>query len=142
MRLVTGVMVLSVCVATGVAVVAQGQRGGAQQPPKNLQVLPKDWTGQQVTAFMRQIVVPGTGMQCNDCHAQDRSADDKKEKQVARKMVALMMSANDALKDVGEPVAAPAAGAAPSAAAYKVTCYTCHRGTQKPLNAPPAGGGH
>jgi len=37
----------------------------------------------------------------------------------------------DMLKDVGEPVAA---------GVNKVTCFTCHRGAIKPLNAP--GGGH
>ena len=38
----------------------------------------------------------------------------------------------DMLKDVGDPAAAGAS---------KVTCFTCHRGAIKPLNAP-SGGGH
>jgi hypothetical protein len=120
---------------------AQGQ-GAAQTPPpgqaraggapKNVQVLPKDWTSQQVQGFMRTYFTVGLGVQCTYCHVQDRSSDEKKEKQTARKMLAMMMASNDQVKDVGEPAAA---------GSYKITCYMCHRGATKPLSAPPAGGG-
>ena len=126
-----------------------GAPGGPPQGPKNLQVLPKDWTNQQVQAYMRTFT-SGLGVQCNYCHSgtpADRALDDKKEKLVARKMIAMMMAINDQyLKDVGDPPAAAAAaapGAPPQVPAQKVTCYTCHRGTTKPLTAaPPGGGGH
>jgi len=106
----------------------------AQQPaPKNLQVLPKDFTNQQVTAVMRTFTA-GLGVQCNYCHVQDRSSDEMPHKVTARKMLAMEMAINTQfLKDVGEP--APAGQ-------NKVTCYTCHRGTEKPLTAAPAGGGY
>jgi hypothetical protein len=82
---------------------------------------------------MRAYFTTGLGMLCNDCHVADRSSDEKKEKQTARQMLKMMMAVNDTfLKDVGE---------APAAGAYKVTCYTCHRGQRKPVNAPPSGGG-
>lgn len=154
MRAVAGVMAVSVCVLAAVvahaASQAQGQAGQAVPPtapppgqtraggapapmPKNVQVLPKDWNAQQVQGFMRSYFTTGLGMMCNDCHAADRSSDEKKEKQTARQMLKMMMAANDTfLKDVGEPAAA---------GTYKVTCYTCHRGARKPLNAPPPGGG-
>jgi hypothetical protein len=105
-----------------------------QQAPQNLQVLPKDWTTQQVTTVMRTFTA-GLGVQCTYCHVQDRSSDEMKTKQTARKMLTMSMAINDTfLKDIGEP---------PAAGAHKVTCYTCHRGTTKPLTAPPAaGGGH
>ena len=104
-----------------------------QQAPKNLQVLPKDYTTQQVQVVMRTFTA-GLGVQCNYCHVQDRSSDEMPHKVVARKMLSMEMAINDQfLKDVGEP--APAGQS-------KVTCYTCHRGTEKPLTAPPAGGGN
>jgi hypothetical protein len=122
-------------------------------------VLPKDWTTRQVQSFM-QTFTKGLGVECAYCHAgtmQDRALDDKKEKLTARKMIAMTLAINDQyLKDVGEPApaaaapaAAPAAGApAPggpglpaAVASLKVTCYTCHRGTTKPLTVAPVGGG-
>jgi hypothetical protein len=139
-------MLLSVCalVAVTARVSAQGQQGAAQTPPAggqgqgrggaptNVQVLPKDWTRQQVMAFMRNFTT-GLGVMCTDCHVQDRASDEKKEKVTARQMLKMAMAINnDFLKDVGEP---------PAAGTMKVTCYTCHRGQRKPLNAPPSGGG-
>lgn len=153
MGVVAGVMVLSsVCVLAAAVARPPAQQGAqgaqAQQPPpgqtraggappampKNIQVLPKDWNSTQVQTFMRAYFTPGLGFVCNDCHLpNDRAADDKKEKQTARQMLRMMMAANDTfLKDVGEPAAA---------GTFKVTCYTCHRGTRKPLNAPPPAGG-
>ena len=144
MRVLTGVLALSVCVLVAVTVRVSAQGQGAQTPPagagrqgggapSNLQVLPKDWTGMQVQQFMQNYFRVGTGMMCNDCHVQgNRASDDKKEKQTARQMLKMMFAANDALKGVGEPAAE---------GTYKVTCYTCHRGQRKPINAPPAGGG-
>jgi Photosynthetic reaction centre cytochrome C subunit len=140
MRLFASVAVLTIGGFVAVAT-TQGQAQGAGQPPaqgrggqapRNLQVLPKDWTGQQVQQFMRTYVTAGLGVMCADCHVQDRSSDEKPEKVVARKMLQMMMATNDTLKDVGAPAAA---------GAYKVTCYSCHRGTRKPLTAQPGGGG-
>src|SRR5262249_3482497 len=128
MRVMTGVMLLSACVLAVVTVKVSAQGGGGQQAPKNLQVLPKDSTPQQVRAVM-QTFTTGLGLMCNDCHAQDRSSDEKKEKQTARQMLKMAMAINnDFLKDIGDP---------PAAGAMKVTCYTCHRGQRKPLTAPP-----
>jgi hypothetical protein len=132
-------------VVVGVSVRAQGQGAGQGQvqappqgrgrggPPTNLQVLPKDWTGQQVQQLMRTFTA-GLGVECSHCHVgtpADRAKDDKPEKLEARKMIAMMLAINnDFLKDVGEP-------AAPGT--FKVTCYTCHRGALKPLTAPGGG---
>ena len=150
MKVLMGAGVMALTVAVTVAAQGQGAppagapQGRGGQAPKNLQVLPKDWTGQQVQAFMRTFT-SGLGQQCTYCHVQDRSSDEKKEKLVARKMISMMMAINDQyLKDVGEPLPAaapPAAGAPPAVPAMKVTCYTCHRGQLKPLTAAPPGGG-
>ena len=139
-----------VALAVSVAAAQQGQTPppggppqggrGPQQPPKNLQVLPKDMTTQQVLQVMR-LFTTGLGVMCDQCHVsqQDRASDDKPAKLVARKMLTMMLAINkDFLKDVGEPLPAPAQpGPLPP---MKVTCYTCHRGTLKPLTAAPAGG--
>lgn len=128
--------VLASCVAVaGMSMSAQGQAPGGQAP-QNLQVLPKEMTRQQVSALMRTFTA-GLGVECSHCHTggqADRAKDDNPKKAVARKMIKMMMAINsDFVKDVGEP--APAGQ-------NKVTCYTCHRGSLKPLTAPPPGGGY
>src|SRR5436190_7724156 len=52
---------------------APPQGRGEQQPPKNLKVLPKTWTGQQVRAVM-QTFAESLGVQCTHCHAVDPTA--------------------------------------------------------------------
>jgi hypothetical protein len=132
---------MSVAVLCGAMVLSAASGAGAQQTPpagrqgggpRNIQVLPKEWTGQQVQQFMRTVVAPGLGVMCNHCHVQDRASDEKKEKVAARKMIQVMLALNEThLKEIGDP-----------AVAQKVTCYTCHRGTLKPLTGPPSGSGN
>lgn len=132
MRLVTGITALACFLLVGAVVTLaqdppQGRgRGG---PPTNLQVLPKDMTGQQVTQLM-QSVRTALGVQCTHCHVggpADRAKDDKPEKATARKMFQMVMSLN---QQMGASMAEP-----------KVTCFTCHRGALKPAIAPEGGGG-
>lgn len=133
----TGIIAAAFLLATLAGpVAAQGQ----QPAPKNLKVLPKDMPRQQVVQIMRGFT-RGLGVRCTHCHVGegddqskfDFGSDDKPAKNVARKMLTMVMDINGKhLAGVGEP---PAAGAS------KVTCYTCHRGTTKPLTAPPPGEG-
>ena len=114
---------------------APGRQGGRGGPPQNVQVLPKDWTTQQVQQYMRNYVTAGLGVECAYCHVgtpADRAKDDKPEKVTARKMIKMMMDINEALKDVGDK---------PAEGTMKVTCYTCHRGKEKPISAPEGRGG-
>ena len=144
---------LAGCVAMTVALTAQdpaappaaGRGGFQQQPPKNLKVLPKEWTGQQVRAVM-QTFTESLGVQCSHCHAEDPKApppaegrppaldyslDQKKEKEVARQMIQMTMALNaDALKGVGD-----------AAVPEKVSCFTCHNGQKTPANKPANGWG-
>lgn len=122
------------------------QNQGQGQPPKNLQVLPKDMTRQQVVQVMRGFT-RGLGVRCNHCHVgegndlsqYDFASDAKPEKATARKMIAMVNAINTThLAGVGEPAEPPAPGQPP---APKVTCYTCHRGDTMPLTAPPPGPG-
>ena len=149
MRAAIGSAIIIISVALGVAAYAQqtpppagqgqpppgGRQGGRGGPPQNLQVLPKDIAGPDLTRTMRSIA-GALGVECTHCHVsmQDRASDDKPAKLIARKMLKMTMTINnDLLKDVGEP---------PAAGTQRVTCFTCHRGALKPLTAPPAGGGH
>ena len=133
------ILTLAFAALVGAGIYAQGQQpppAGQQaaRVPQNLQVLPKDMTFQQVQQTMRTFTA-ALGVECSHCHVgtmQERAKDDNPKKGIARKMLAMTAAINkDMLKDVGEPAAA---------GVNKVTCFTCHRGAIKPLNAP--GGGH
>ena len=143
---------LAGCVAMTIALAAQDpaaapppQGRGQQQPPKNLKVLPKAWTGQQVRAVM-QTFAESLGVQCTHCHAVDPAApppaegrppaldyslDEKKEKEIARQMIQLTMALNgEGLKGVGD-----------AAVPEKVSCFTCHNGQKTPAMKPANGWG-
>jgi hypothetical protein len=112
--------------------------------PKNLKVLPKNWTVQQVRNLM-QTFAESLGVMCTHCHAADPNApppaagrpplldhslDEKPEKEVARKMIQMVMSLNGDLKGMGDP-----------AIEEKVSCFTCHQGAKIPPIQPAAGWG-
>jgi len=116
------------------ALLAQGRGGG--QPPKNLQVLPKDMPRQQVTQIMRQFAL-GLGVRCEHCHAEDPNAqaggrggppldyalDDKETKKVAREMLKMVMDINNRYL--------PATGRSFDEF-NRVSCETCHHGLARP----------
>lgn len=98
-------------------------------PPKNLQVLPKDFTRDQVTAVMRGFT-HALGVRCTHCHvgqdgnpqSMDFASDDKDEKKTAREMLKMVNTINT---DVVRMVS----GDDPKA---DVRCETCHRGRSQP----------
>jgi len=86
---------------------------------KNIQVL-KGGPADQLMPAM-QFISSSLGVQCDHCHemgAFDR--DDKKPKQIARKMMEMMFAIN---KNNFE-------------GHREVTCYSCHRGATKPVATP------
>lgn len=109
---------------------AHGQGGSEQKPPmaedvfKNVQVL----KGIPVNEFMGTMGIfsAALGMSCEDCHtASDRgwevyAADTNPRKRTARRMVLMMAEINRA-NFGGRQV---------------VTCYTCHRATDRPVVTP------
>ena len=112
-----------------------GGRGGA--PPTNLQVLPKDWTRQQVVQVMQGFTM-GLGVGCNYCHAEmagaqpgpngqvplDAASDEKQQKKTARVMMKMMTDVNTKLDtELGKSATAPNG---------RVQCATCHRGSAIP----------
>jgi hypothetical protein len=100
----------------------------AAEAPKNLKVLPKDWTRAQVVQVM-QIFTAALGVGCDFCHAlkpgapPDFASDDKKEKDMARAMMKIATDLNARLpKDFGvEPKDVT-----------RIGCITCHRGVPEP----------
>ena len=67
---------------------AQLEGKTAEQAFKNIQVL-KGIPADQVIPTMRFMRDSLGGVACGFCHLQDRSADDKPQKQMARKMIAM-----------------------------------------------------
>ena len=58
---------------------------------------------------------------CTYCHVEDKSSDEKRPKQVARRMITMVRAINGTFPDGKE----------------HVNCYTCHRGSTTPLTEPP-----
>jgi hypothetical protein len=94
-----------------------GQGRGATTP-QNLKVLKAD---DDIRGLMRSYAA-ALGVQCGFCHVQgDFPADSNPHKATARRMISMTRDINAGL---------PGRDAA-------VTCYTCHRGQNKPETAPP-----
>jgi len=96
---------------------AAGARGGGGG--KNVQVLGGADLPATMQGFVQALGLLDKGT-CNYCHVEDRSSDEKKPKQVARRMITMMRAINGTFPDGQQ----------------HVTCYTCHRGNTKPLMAP------
>jgi photosynthetic reaction center cytochrome c subunit len=91
----------------------------AEQLFKNIQAL-KGVPAEQVIPTM-QFISASLGVECEFCHVEHQmEKDDKKEKQTARKMIAMELAINKGNFD--EKV--------------EVTCYTCHRGSAHPVGTP------
>ena len=104
--------------------------GSPPPPPRNLQVFPKDIPRPQLIANMK-LFSQSLGVRCTYCHVGEEGkldfpSDAKKEKQTARKMLAMVHRINE--QDFGVK----------DFANVKVTCFTCHRGSTKPIAMPPA----
>lgn len=119
----------------------QGMPGGrpmrSYPAPTNLQVLPKDLTGQQVHEIM-EGVAGSLGVHCDFCHAADPNnmgpngkprlnfADDSKnDKKIARIMFTMTQQIN-------ADYISKASALDPDAMDMTVKCGTCHRGHQMP----------
>src|SRR5262249_47187085 len=96
-----------------------GEGRGAQPAPTNLQVLPKDWTRQQVVQVMQQFNM-ALGVQCNYCHVEqagaqpnekgnipiDGAPDTKQTKKTARVMMRMVAHINPKFRsELGKPAA-------------------------------------
>lgn len=103
-------------------------QGPQQEAPKNLKVLPKDWSREQVVAVMQNFTA-ALGVGCNFCHdlkqgqPPDFASDEKKEKDMARAMMKIATDLNAQLPK--------ALGMEPKDTT-RVQCITCHRGVPEP----------
>jgi tetratricopeptide (TPR) repeat protein len=100
----------------------------ANDAPKNLKVLPKDWTRPQVINVMQNFTA-ALGVGCEYCHVEkegappDFASDDKKEKERARAMMKIATDLNANL---------PKALDEPADQLTRIGCITCHRGVPEP----------
>ena len=99
---------------------ASNKEERAEQKYKNIQVLkgiPAESLMKVMFAFKESL-----GVDCSYCHIPDQfDKDAKATKQTARQMIMMMRDANQRVsKAVGD--------------AGRVTCFTCHRGQQKPAS--------
>jgi cytochrome c peroxidase len=131
--LAAGCTAFLAAVATAQTPSAPSTPAPATEPQfKNLQVLPKTITREQLTVNMK-LFAQALGVRCVHCHVGeegkplstfDFASDAKKEKLAARKMLTMVHRINSeefGAKDFKD---------------VKVTCFTCHRGATKPLTAP------
>ena len=86
---------------------------------KNLKVL--NDTPSDLLLPSMQFITSSLGVHCDYCHVENAfEKDDKRPKQTARQMMRMVQEINGTrFKDQ-----------------QKVTCYTCHRGSPKPLTVP------
>ena len=115
-----------------VAQVMQSIAGREQQPAgqvfKNVKVL-TDIPAAQLLTMMNEQYGRGLGVGCTSCHVPGKwESDEKKNKTVAREMQRLANRLNStdlpAIPDFEKEF-------------DKVTCVTCHRGSQHPASSMP-----
>ena len=92
----------------------------AEQVYKNITQL-KGTPADQLNAAMQFISV-SLGVECENCHVAGKyEADDKGAKRTAREMMAMTAAINkDSFR--GQQT---------------ITCYSCHRGSERPVGSPP-----
>ena len=96
----------------------------AEKAYKNIKVL-KDMPASQLMPVMH-LMRSALGTRCDFCHVAEGNQyelDTKKEKETAREMIRMVFAINKENFD-GRTV---------------VTCNTCHRGQEQPVNTPPIG---
>jgi cytochrome c553 len=103
---------------------------------KNLQVLPKDITKEQMDSVMHHYS-EALSVRCSFCHVRndstkkiDFASDDLPHKRKAREMMKLTDKINDDYFDV-------TGGQRTISTALMVTCYTCHHGSTDPAVRAP-----
>ena len=116
---------------------------------KNLQVLPRDISRDQLIPMMRSFS-RSLGVRCNHCHVVTATtpkeefnfpSDAKEEKRVARVMIQMTQQINRDWLDRVEEAEGEHHAAESVAEAHdptpRVSCWTCHRGHEEPEMPPP-----
>ena len=118
--------------ASSPAVPAATHEHGPMPKPKNLQVLPKDISHEQLIQLMRGFA-GALGTKCSFCHAAgadpkhlDFASDAKPEKKIARTMMRMTHEIDTKyMAQVTVPNTTPEQ--------QHVSCGTCHRGNEIPV---------
>ncbi|GAA4324636.1 c-type cytochrome [Flaviaesturariibacter amylovorans] len=109
----------------------------AEEPEyKNLKVLPKNITKQQMDSVMQHFSA-SVGQKCNFCHVRNQetkewnwASDGNKHKLIAREMMKMTNQLNKKyFEEAGDPKKLETK--------LMVTCYTCHNGRPEPLTMAP-----
>ncbi len=131
MKTLARMLVLAVALSVALALLPQGTPlAQAPEAPKNLKVLPKTLTRDQVVDVMRSFS-QALGVRCDQCHAPasaaapgrpdlDFASDAKPEKETARKMLRMLASINEQIGQMGFKDT------------LQVRCVTCHHGVLRP----------
>jgi cytochrome c peroxidase len=126
-----GVLISTAVVLSSFGISRQDKKE-QDEPPKNLKVLPKNTTSENVKKLMKTFT-KSLGVKCDECHVGkpqegkpfpkfDFPSDEKPEKNIARKMMVMVDSINSAfISKMGE------------SDFEQVTCVTCHRGSLTPM---------
>jgi len=98
---------------------------------RNLRVLPKNISSQNLSKIMIDDFEDGFGVSCTFCHAQgkdslrlDYASDAKPEKQIARRMMTMTMGINKKYFGLKHPLLGDSVLA--------INCITCHNGQPRP----------
>lgn len=114
-----------------VALILLAVPAAAQEPARNLQVLPEDIPRAQLSQIMRNFTF-ALGVRCSTCHVgeegqplstYDFASDEKPMKAKARAMLRMSMAINN------DHLAQMPGRREPN---VRVTCVTCHRGVARP----------
>ena len=120
---VIGAIILSVAVCTA----AHGQDTKSGGAPENVQVL----TGMSLREIRAEMTMMSDALdvKCSHCHVPGNLASDaNRNKVAARKMLQMTRSLNELYFATSTATEGTTLG--------HVTCYTCHRGTTRPVNSP------
>ena len=125
------VVILTICMAIAGAQTFAQKEHHDEEPPKNLKVLPKNTSGDEIHKIMRGYS-QSLGVHCNYCHAAkddggakpklDFASDSKPEKETARKMIKMVDAINNSYLAKIE-----------GGNLERITCVTCHMGRTTPI---------
>jgi photosynthetic reaction center cytochrome c subunit len=119
--------ILGVVFVAGYLSVAAAHAQSTARQPENVQVL----TGMSIKELRAEMVMMSDALdvKCSHCHVQGNwASDDNRNKIAARKMLQMTKSLNELYFATAPATEGTTIG--------HVTCYTCHRGAARPINAP------
>ena len=122
------VVILVLASTVGIAVAALPS---ANHEYKNLKVLPKNISSKDLSKIMIDDFEDGLGVSCSFCHAPEKdslgldyASDAKPEKQIARRMMTMILGINKKYFGLKHPIIGKSVLA--------ITCLTCHNGQPRP----------